>query len=340
MSATRATTRPKLLAVSSGGGHWVELLRLREGFVDCDVTYVSVHPAYRNDVGDAPFLTVNDATRWDKFGLLLLALRIFWIMVRVRPDAVVSTGAAPGFFALRLARLFGAKTLWVDSLANIDEVSLSGARIAPHVDLALTQWKHLVSTPGFSYGGSILSLVGTDGKPVGESDTPAPILVTVGAQMPFDRLIRAVEGWAMARGRNDLFFQVGEGGYRPAWGRSREMLDSVEFRQLLRECRAVVAHAGTGSILSALEACKPIVVMPRRYDLLETRNDHQFATAERFREMGRVAVAMDESELPALLDRLDEIPVADRIASTASPELLGAVRDFIHRRGEFAPVIP
>jgi UDP-N-acetylglucosamine:LPS N-acetylglucosamine transferase len=136
--------RRRVLAVASGGGHWVQLLRLRPAFDGCDVTFVTVNEQYRSDVGaDAKFLVVNDATRWNKFALLWLALRILWILLRVRPDVVITTGAAPGFFALRLAKLIGARTAWIDSIANVEEVSLSGRRVGPTTDLWLTQWPHL-----------------------------------------------------------------------------------------------------------------------------------------------------------------------------------------------------
>ena len=145
-----------MLAVASGGGHWVQLLRLRPAFADCDVTFVTVRDSYRSQVSGQAFIAVNDATRWNKFSLVRLAWRMFRIVAGLRPDVVVSTGAAPGYFALRFGRLFGARTLWIDSIANVEEVSLSGRRIAPHVDAALTQWKHLELTPGFRHRGAVL----------------------------------------------------------------------------------------------------------------------------------------------------------------------------------------
>lgn len=87
-----------------------------------------------------------------------------------------------------------------------------------------------------------------------------------------------------------------------------------------------------GSILTALQYGKPILVMPRRGDLKETRNDHQVATAQRFRELGKVAVAMDEGELPGELERLRSLKPGQRISAHASPALLEAVRGFIHAR--------
>jgi len=69
---------------------------------------------------------------------------------------VISTGAAPGYIALRFARLAKAKTVWLDSIANVDQLSLSGLKIGRYADLWLTQWPHLVRPEGPHYGGSVL----------------------------------------------------------------------------------------------------------------------------------------------------------------------------------------
>lgn len=158
------------------------------------------------------------------------------------------------------------------------------------------------------------------------------IFVTVGAQMPFDRMVRAVDEWAAARRRSDVFAQISETDYRPAHIEWTKFIEPVEFRSRVAEARVLVAHAGMGSILTALEAGKPILVMPRRGDLRETRNDHQVATARRFCGLGKIAVALDERELPARLDELDQLAASERISPWASDRLIAAVSAFI--RGE------
>lgn len=130
------------------------------------------------------------------------------------------------------------------------------------------------------------------------------IFVTVGAQMAFDRLIRAVDQWAGLSGHGDVFAQTGMGGYQPLHLRHERFLEPARFRSVFREATLIVAHAGMGSIITALDLAKPILVMPRRGDLAETRNDHQIATARRFATLGAVHVAMDEKELAARLDEL------------------------------------
>ena len=151
-----ASESKRILAVASGGGHWVQLLRLRPAFRAHRVTYVTVDSCYRMDVAGQRFYAVNDATRWNKFGLVLLAFRLAVIVLRERPQVVISTGAAPGFLALRLAKVMGARTVWIDSLANAEKLSLSGQRIGKHADLWLTQWRHLARSAGPHYEGAVL----------------------------------------------------------------------------------------------------------------------------------------------------------------------------------------
>lgn len=148
--------RNKVLAVASSGGHWVQLRRVVPAFADSEVVYVTVLESYRSQVPGSRFYSVNDATRWNKPALIMLALRLAWIIVKERPSVVISTGAAPGYFAILLGCWFGARTIWIDSMANIEDLSMSGSRAGRYADLWLTQWPHLAKAEGPHYGGSVL----------------------------------------------------------------------------------------------------------------------------------------------------------------------------------------
>ena len=146
----------KLLAVSSGGGHWVQLLRICPAFENCEVTFVTVHDLYRSQVHGHRFYTVNDANRWNKLGLMNAALKLAWIIWIEKPEIVISTGAAPGYIALRLGQMIGARTIWLDSIANVEKLSMSGDKIGRYADLWLTQWPHLARPEGPHYAGTVL----------------------------------------------------------------------------------------------------------------------------------------------------------------------------------------
>ena len=158
------------------------------------------------------------------------------------------------------------------------------------------------------------------------------IFVTVGSQEPFDRLISAVDEWARLRARSDVFAQIASSTLHPRHIRFTQFVGPPEFNRIMGETRIIVAHAGMGSIISALELGKPIVVMPRRAEFRETRNDHQVATAERFGAQGRIIVAMDENELPVKLDHALTLGETDRIQAQASPHLIATIRNFLEGR--------
>ena len=149
--------RQRVLAVASGGGHWVQLQRLMAAMDGHDLAFVTTLDSYREEVGAAArFHAIRDANRWNKLGLIRMAIQLTFIVLREQPDIVISTGAAAGYFCVRLAKLLGARTIWVDSLANAECMSLCGQRIGRYADLWLTQWPHLARPDGPHYQGAVL----------------------------------------------------------------------------------------------------------------------------------------------------------------------------------------
>lgn len=155
------------------------------------------------------------------------------------------------------------------------------------------------------------------------------IFVSVGTQMPFDRMVRTVDYWASEHRYCDVYAQIGSTTWQPSHIRWTKFLSPGEFRRTLQAATVIVAHAGSGTILTAMEMGKPILVMPRRAHLRETRSDHQMDTCQKFRQMGAVEVAIDESELARKLDRLDTLASRVTIGPYASQQLTKAIRYFI-----------
>ena len=119
------------------------------------MAYLTTDAGHRAEVGEARFHAVRDGNRTSKLALLVGALQIGWVLVRERPDIVISTGAAPGYLAIRGARLLGARTMWIDSVANAEKLSLSGRLASDKADVCLTQWPHL-QNGHVTYSGSVL----------------------------------------------------------------------------------------------------------------------------------------------------------------------------------------
>ena len=147
---------PRILAITSGGGHWVQLMRLRPAFNGLKMHYASVDPSSYRDVTPAPYYRISDANRSQKLKLVVLTLRIGWLMLRIRPQIILTTGAAPGYLAIRMGKIFGTRCLFLDSMANAEELSLSARLAARHADLLLTQWPHLDQQFGAKFRGSVV----------------------------------------------------------------------------------------------------------------------------------------------------------------------------------------
>lgn len=145
----------KVLAVASGGGHWVQLLRLRPAFEHHNVIYMTTNADYAKDVS-CELVTVTDANLDEKMKLARMFIDVLIQLLRIRPDIVITTGAAPGFAAIFLGRLLGAKTIWVDSIANSEELSKSGKEAHRFAHVWLTQWEHLAQPKGPVYWGAVL----------------------------------------------------------------------------------------------------------------------------------------------------------------------------------------
>ncbi len=145
------------------------------------------------------------------------------------------------------------------------------------------------------------------------------IFVTVGTDLPFDRMMRVIDGWARHYARRDVFAQIGEGGWEP----NKRRFDEAEL---------IISHAGMGTILMALLRGKPILVMPKRASLGEHRSEHQVATARCMHELYGVQVAYDESQLVFMLNHLADFSPSIRIGPVASGPLVDSLRSFIFSR--------
>lgn len=132
------------MAIASGGGHWVQLMRLKPAFHGLDVFYVSLDPTSASDVPGHKFYTIRDASRKNKAAFFVVALQLTRILIKERPRAVITTGSAPALVAIFLARrLLGARTIWIDSIANVERLSSSGETAGRTADIWLTQWPDL-----------------------------------------------------------------------------------------------------------------------------------------------------------------------------------------------------
>ncbi len=146
----------KLLAIASGGGHWVQLLRLKPAFEGCEVVYASVQPGSADEVPGYRYYAFRDASRKNRLAFVAVVFRMLWIVMKERPDVIVTTGSAPALFCLAFGRLIGARTLWIDSIANVKELSASGRQAMRVAHCCISQWPEVAAHNGIEYWGRTL----------------------------------------------------------------------------------------------------------------------------------------------------------------------------------------
>ena len=161
------------------------------------------------------------------------------------------------------------------------------------------------------------------------------IFLTVGSELPFDRLVRAVDLWCETNKRDDVFGQIadpGPNGYYPCNFKWEQFVSPNEYRTKYNEAELIIGHAGMGSIISALVKATPILIMPRRSKYHETRNDHQVSTAIKFSKHKGVFVADNEDSVGKRLnqwgDRRKTLTL-DRAGPYAEVKLINTLREFI-----------
>ncbi|KQS80562.1 glucuronosyltransferase [Rhizobium sp. Leaf384] len=132
------------------------------------------------------------------------------------------------------------------------------------------------------------------------------IIVSVGTQLPFDRLIRMVDDLAPSL-HDKAFAQTGRGVYVPKNIEWKADVPAKEFDALLSGASVLVAHAGIGTVLKADQYGKPIILVPRKASLGEHRNDHQLATVSKLKGRPGIYVAEEQDELLRLLSDTDSL---------------------------------
>ncbi|WP_191286963.1 glycosyltransferase family protein [Aliiroseovarius zhejiangensis] len=147
---------PRILAVASAGGHWHQLGQICAAFDPADVTYVTTLDGLPQKSGFERFALVQDCNKNAPVKALRCTIQMAGVLMRTRPDVIITTGALPGVIALVLGWVMRRRTIWVDSIANAEEASSSGKLAKRFATLWLSQWESVAQAEGGRYEGSLL----------------------------------------------------------------------------------------------------------------------------------------------------------------------------------------
>lgn len=303
----RSATKPlKMCLAASGGGHLRQILDLESVWKEHDYFFVTEDTALGRSLAEkhpvelVEHYAIGQAKLGHPLHMLGGALRNFRqslsIVRRQKPDVVISTGAGAVFFTALLAKFAGAKFVHIESFARFHHPSAFGKMAKGVATITFVQSAALKQTwPDAELFDPFRML-----------DTPRPpkqalTFATVGATLPFPRLVQAVLDLKRAGGLpGKLVLQYGDQDLADPGIPDVEIRRTIPFddlQLLLRDADMVICHGGTGSLVTALRAGCRVVAFPRRFDLGEHYDDHQEEIAQTFADRGLLQAVRDESKL-------------------------------------------
>lgn len=336
-AASPPSDRPRLriCLAGSGGGHVRQLLDLQPFWSEHDYFFVTEDTALGQSLRDAhrtylvPHFAWGQARLGAPFRMIGAAMKSFFrsaaIIAKERPSHIVSTGAGAVFFAVVWAKLFGARVVIIESFARFEGPSLFGRLAAPLArDLVVQSPKLKRAYPRAHVFDPMRTL---DGPPPPKQDL---VFATVGATLPFDRLVESVAALRREGGIPErLIVQTGMGGVAPEGLRVVDTLPFDDIQTLLRDAAIVVCHGGTGSLITALREGCQVIAMPRLAALGEHYDNHQEEITSAFAKRGLILVAHTTDELrEALVKARTRTPV---MATSDPSALIDFLRSVVSR---------
>lgn len=317
--------RLRICLAASGGGHVRQLLDLQPVWSRYDHFFVTEDTALGQTLSAShrtyfvPHFAWGQAKLGTPFRMIGRALSSAYqsarTILRERPDVVITTGAGAVMFVVLWARMLGARVVLIESFARVERPSLFGRLAAPMAHDLIVQSAQLAATYPRAKVFDPLRMLNA------EPPSKSPLLLaTVGATLPFDRLVNAVaqlnaEGAIPER----IIVQTGTGGARPPGLDVRESLPFDEVQSLLREASIVICHGGTGSLITAVRQGCHVIAMPRLHALGEHYDDHQSEITAAFEKRGLIQVARSLDDLRTTLAAARS---RERVMATTDPKQL------------------
>ncbi len=139
------TQKPiKICLAASAGGHLSQLLRLSDAWGGHETFYIVTTELVQDTLSElGRVYVVGECNRQHPRKVVTVLFRCIRILFREKPHVIISTGAAVGCIACFLGKLFRAKVIWIDSITNVEKLSLSGRMVRYIADLLLVQWPTL-----------------------------------------------------------------------------------------------------------------------------------------------------------------------------------------------------
>jgi UDP-N-acetylglucosamine--N-acetylmuramyl-(pentapeptide) pyrophosphoryl-undecaprenol N-acetylglucosamine transferase len=236
------------------------------------------------------------------------------VVLRRRPRTVVTSGAGVVAPLCLLARLAGARLLYVETMARVDSPSMTARLLSRVASRVVVQWPELAPAlpRAVVCRPTLLENVDDGDRPPG-----AGTFIAVGThEQPYDRLLDIARG-AIEEGKlpRPVRAQVGPADWSLPDAAVTRYMGPEELESNMRAANVVICHGGAGIISAALAAGRTPIVVPRRAALGEHVDDHQYQLTRKLADWGLVAVAEEQ------------ITAADIEAAQRPVEVPGEIRE-------------
>jgi len=244
------------------------------------------------------------------------------VLRATRPAVVVASGASLVVPFCVLARLTGARLVFIETTARVGDASMSGRVIGRLASAVLVQWEETAAR----YRRAVLCRPALWEQIRADRAGGVGTFVAVGTRKePFDRLLEAVDE-AVGAGvlPAPVVVQSGSSRYRPRHFDPVPWLAPDQVEAAAASARYVVCHSGSGIIGAALRSGRRPLVLPRRRDRGEHVDDHQVQIARKLEAMG-LAVALEDAPIAAAHVRAADAPLPD-LTQSGAPSVADALR--------------
>ncbi|MFH0861623.1 MAG: PssE/Cps14G family polysaccharide biosynthesis glycosyltransferase [Candidatus Altiarchaeota archaeon] len=324
----------KICLAANSGGHLNELLRYGDFYGKYERFFVTDgHRSTESlQAGErvyfvGKFILLECVSKADFVRPLKNLFQSFRILLRERPDVVVTTGVATAFGVGVLCRLFGSRLVFIESIARTKSPSKFGRLIYPIANLTLVPWENMLRHyPKGVYVGFKLDLP--------ERKSPASlkrIFLTVGTQKTqFNMLIREMDRLVeVGEIKAKATAQIGGSDYLPRNFEYVVYSSPEEVKMMTDEADVVVTHGGVGSITYALQKGKPVVAVPRLKSQGEYFDDHQLQLVGELAKLGLILPVYDICDLGSAIKKsADHTPKPFSVKNTRVEVLDRFIQEF------------
>ena len=326
--------RLKICIACSIGGHFTEIIELREVYEKYDYFFVT-NPGVQTISTLANERTYFIPEKEEKKSVFLKQLFMsLKILLKEMPDVIVTTGSGDMFWICVLGKLLGSKVVYIESSARVTNPSKFGKFIYKFkiADIFIYQWEKLRRHyPNGVYGGLIFNFSEfVENSEILHEDSSVKYFIVVGTlHNDFSRLLRKVDE-LVERGviKGEIYALIGHSKYIPKCYEYTDFIPARKFESKMRESDIVITHGGIGSIMTALKHGKKVIVVPRYRKFREIADDHQLDITRELEREGKIVAVYDIDDLEKAIRKVKTLKVRMKSRDTRIKRI---IRDWLER---------